>query len=449
MLNLKEVDAFSSIALQIEDTIWKNPEIGFKEYKTNELLKKQMQEFGYTIVSPSDITGFIAEYDSNKKGPTLVFFAELDSLINTSHSECDATTGAVHSCGHHVQCASLIAVAGAIMASKPDIVGKIRFCFVPAEEGIDYAYRKSLIDKNVLTYTWGKPEFIKRGYIDGCDLAVMIHAFPKREDGKKFYLNTGNNGNIIKQITFIGKSAHAGGAPHLGINALNMASTAITTINSLRETFVDSDHVRFHSIITNGGDTVNTVPEKVVVNSYVRAGTNDALISANEKINRAIKGVALAFGGNVIIEDRMGSLPVKNDTNLTNLACQVLDELVGKNGYENSNGFETFCTDFGDICSIMPGLHLYSCGMSGPLHGSETIIEDHEISVIDAAKVQYGLAINLLKDGAKNAKMVIENYTPQFSKQAYFKHKSQFNKVAEKKIEYLEDMEALIKENKK
>lgn len=445
MLNFKEVDAFSCIALQIENTIWNNPEIGFKEYKTSQLLKSQMQEFGYSILEPNDITGFIAEYDSKKQGPTLVFFAELDSLTNTSHADCDKQTGAVHSCGHHVQCASLIAVAGAIMANKPDIVGKIRFCFVPAEEGIDFAYRKSLVDKNVLTYTWGKPEFIKRGYLDGCDLAVMIHAFPKREDGKKFYLNTGNNGNVIKQITLIGKSAHAGGSPHLGINALNMATTAISTINSLRETFVDSDHVRFHSIITHGGDSVNTVPEKIVVNSYVRAGTSDALISANDKINRAIKGVALAFGGNVIIEDRMGSLPVTNDKNLTNLACEVLDELVGSNGYDNSNGFETFCTDFGDVCSIMPGLQFFSCGMSGPLHGSQTVIDNHELSVIESAKAQYGLAILLLKDNAKNARAVIENYKPRFSKQEYLKYKSQFNNPTEKKIEYLDDHSIVVK----
>lgn len=440
MINFDKVDDFSTIALKIENAIWQNPEIGFREYKTNELLKAQMQEFGYTITQPNDITGFIAEYDSKRKGPTLVFFAELDALINNSHPNCDKHTGAVHSCGHHVQCASLIAVAGAILASKPDIVGKIRFCFVPAEEGIDYSYRKGLVDKNTLTFTWGKPEFIKRGYLDNCDLAVMVHAYPKREDNKKFYLSGGTNGNIIKQITFVGKSAHAGGAPHLGINALNMASCAITTINSLRETFIDSDHVRFHSIITNGGDSVNTVPEKIVLNSYVRASDINALLSANEKINRAVKGVALSFGGNVIIEDKMGSMPVKNDNNLTSFACNVLDKLVGENNYAKSSEIDTFCTDFGDVCSIMPGLHLYSCGMSGPLHGSQTTIEDDELSVIQSAKLQYGLAILLLKDNAKNAKEVIENYVAQFNKEQYLKHKSQFDCPLEEKIEYKDNL---------
>ena len=86
--------------------------------------------------------------------------------------------------------------------------------------------------------------------------------------------------------------SHAGAKPHLGINALNAATSALNVTNSLRETFEEKDYFRFHSIITKGGDSVNAVPDEVVVESYVRAASSSALIKANEKVNRAFSACA-------------------------------------------------------------------------------------------------------------------------------------------------------------
>lgn len=438
-------DNFRQLMLEAEEYIRLNPEIGFKEYKTQAYLIEKMTELGYTVETFSDITGFTAVYDSKRQGPTLLIFAELDALINPAHPECDKKTGAVHSCAHNVQCATLLGVAGALMQSAPNISGKVKFCFVPAEEGIDYDYRKGLIEKGILKYNWGKPEFIRRGTFSDCELAFMVHASPKDFGDKKFYINLGNNGNIIKQTTFIGKSAHAGGAPHLGINALNAASTAISTINSLRETFLEKDHIRFHSIITNGGYAVNTVPEKVVINSYVRGANVKALNEANERINRAIKGVAVAFGCNVTIEDRAGSMPVSNDKGMIDCAIEVISNTFGKESLNSSTDWGTICTDFGDVSSLMPSVHLYTCGMNGPLHGTTSNGGDLEISVIDSAKFQYAYIVELLKDGAKRAKDIISCFKPTFENlDQYLKQKDRFSSPLLPKIEYQEDGNIII-----
>ncbi len=42
-------------------------------------------------------------------------------------------------------------------------------------------------------------------------------------------------------------------------------------VNSIRETFKESDYFRFHPIINQGGTLVNCVPDYVQVESYVRA----------------------------------------------------------------------------------------------------------------------------------------------------------------------------------
>ena len=56
-----------------------------------------------------------------------------------------------------------------------------------------------------------------------------------------------------KAARFVGRAAHAGSAPHRGVNALYAAQVALTAINAVRETFRDDDAIRVHPILTNGG----------------------------------------------------------------------------------------------------------------------------------------------------------------------------------------------------
>ena len=167
--------------------------------------------------------------------------SELDSLVNKSHPDCDKVTGAVHSCGHNAQCATMLGIAASLKHQEitNDLCGKIKLLVVPAEEGVEVSFRKELIKNGVIEFTSGKPEFIRRGFFDGVDIVFMVHAHSNSSEtqGKRFLLGTGSNGNARKFTEFLGVSAHAGSNPHDGVNALNVASTAITAINSLSETF--------------------------------------------------------------------------------------------------------------------------------------------------------------------------------------------------------------------
>ena len=90
---------------------------------------------------------------------------------------------------------------------------------------------------------------------------MMIHTTSTAEEGKLCLSGT-NNGTVAKKIQFIGRGSHAGGAPHLGINALNAATLALTAIHFNRETFRDEDTVRVHPIITKGGEEGNSSAER-------------------------------------------------------------------------------------------------------------------------------------------------------------------------------------------
>ena len=420
----KTIDKYEDLILKAEQDLLRMPETGYFEYKTNAYMIKAFENLGYEVVKADGITGFYSVLDTGKKGPTVLVLAELDSLINFQHAYADPETGAAHTCGHHVQCATIIGVAAALKedAVIKNLSGKIKLCLVPAEEGIEIGKRNELVRKGVIKFTSGKPEFIYRRYFDDVDIAFMVHA-AGCDNSKKFLLGIGSNGVLRKSTVLKGVAAHAGGNPYDGINALNAAATCITTLNSLRETFKEEDFVRVHSIITKGGDAVNAVPEKVVMESYVRAASVKALKKTNEKVNRTISACAAAFGAKVEITDMPGSEALHDDENLLSAAKEVLTELVGADaiGYRP---WLASSTDMGDVSTLFPAIHAYACGASGTIHSKDFIISDPVNACVNNARFQVGLIVKLLENGGKVANEIIEKFKPQFnSVDEYIEHK--------------------------
>ena len=172
------VERYKDMILAAERHIWKNPEAGYREVKTSAYLAEQFRALGYEdLVMAGNIPGFYTVVDTGKPGPEVLILAEMDSLICPNHPESDPKTGAVHSCGHHAQCAALLGVAAALKAPEvlEALCGRVRLCAVPAEELLEIEYRTSLKKQGVIRYYGGKGEFLSRGYFDGVDLAFMVH----------------------------------------------------------------------------------------------------------------------------------------------------------------------------------------------------------------------------------------------------------------------------------
>ncbi len=422
------VEKYKDLILQAERYIWENPEPGYKEYKTHAYVKEHFEKLGYEIVEAENITGFYTVLDTGKPGPTLLILAELDSLINRTHPGCDKETGAVHSCGHHAQCAAMMGLASALKeeGAIDGLCGKIKLCLVPAEEGIEIGYRKELVKKGIIKFTSGKPEFISRRYFDDVDIAFMVHASPNKE--YKLLLTKGHNGVIRKHTIVKGVSAHAGAHPYNGVNALNAASLIILAVNSLRETFKEEYYARVHSIITKGGDAVNAVPDEVVIESYVRAAEPIAHKKVNQAVNLAISAAAAANGCTVTIEDMAGSEALREDANLREVALTVMEDIVGKDGYFYKDEWLASSTDMGDLSTLVPTIHAYATGAIGTSHGKDYFIKDAYNACVNSAKFQIGLIRKLLENDAKEAKNVLSKFKPVFnSVDEYLKHKESIN----------------------
>jgi metal-dependent amidase/aminoacylase/carboxypeptidase family protein len=81
---------------------------------------------------------------------------------------------------------------------------------------------------------------MRLGHFDDVDMAWLIHTTSRPED-ELAGVAVSNNGCVVKTIRYMGRAAHAGCGPHLGINTLYAASIALSAINALREIFHERD----------------------------------------------------------------------------------------------------------------------------------------------------------------------------------------------------------------
>lgn len=437
------VDKHRKLILDAERYIWQNAETGYKEFKTSKYLEKAFEKLGYTLTRAENITGFFTDIDTGKEGPTILIMGELDSIICPTHPEANKETGAVHSCGHNAQTATLLGIAAALKEDgvTDNLCGKIRLCAVPAEELLEIEFRNELKAKGIIKYLGGKTEFLHRGYFDGVDIAFMVHT------GTSYSCVKTNVGCMLKNITYKGLSAHAGGSPWEGKNALYAATCGINAVNAIRETFKESDAIRFHPIITNGGAMVNAIPETITLESYVRGSSFDAIIIANQKVNRALVGGALSLGANIEIKDGFGYAPLNNDDNMIALASYAAKIAMPEENFVYSNTCTTGSTDMGDLSCIMPVVHPYAAGSVGTSHGKDYYINDPEKACVKNAKWQLTMLSLLLCDGAKRAKQIISEFKPLFaSKTEYLSYIDSLNTDGER-IEYSNDGTAKLNIN--
>lgn len=417
---IQEIDKAREEIIALGTDIYQHPETGYREFRTTDVLAEKLAAFGLHVQKEIAYTGCKAALGEKKDGPTLAVMGELDSLLCSAHKDANPENGYMHACGHNIQVSVMYAVAAALVRAGilPELDGNVEFLAVPAEEYIEMDYRSKLKKEGKIKYYAGKAECIYRGVFDDIDMAIMAHNYPISQDGYKCAAASAWNGFIGKQIRFIGKPSHAGGAPWDGINALNMADLAMTGMHFQRETFRDDDKVRMHGIITKGGEVVNAVPDDVEMEYTVRARNITALKDANAKVNRAIHGAAITIGGKAVVVDTPGQMPLKYNKGLADLYS------------ENAKAFykeeeilpyldTTASTDAGDVSLLMPVLHSLSSGITGGLHSKEYTIVDTEDAYITPAKIFVCMVIDLLYDGAGTAQKILADYTPELTKEQY------------------------------
>ena len=404
-------------------TILDNPEPGFTEYKTSRFVSEKLSELGISHQSGIALTGLKGIVQGGRPGPTVAVIGELDSLRVLDHPHTDPDTGAAHACGHHCQTPMMLGAAVGLLVPEviESLAGNIAFIAVPAEEFIDVEFRWRLHKQGALGLMAGKQEFVRLGAFDDVDMAMMVHTASDTQESTKFSVGGTSNGHVVKYVRFIGKASHAGGSPHLGVNALQAAMVALNALNTQRETLRNENNVRLHGILTRGGAAVNSIPADVRYEGRVRGRTAEAIDDANDKMDRCLRAGALTMGGSVEIVTIPGYLPMKNNPPMMEVFKRNAGEIVGSEEVtehpadRNRGG----STDMGDLSQLMPVIHPYTTAAHGSGHSIDYVVDDYVQAVVNPAKAMAMSVIDLLYDDAQVAKQVMDTSPPTMTSRQY------------------------------
>lgn len=410
------------------EDIYKHPELGYKEFNTR---KKVIDVLEKACIPYRDCayTGILSEIDSGKEGPHIALICELDAVPTLNHPYANKDDNAAHTCGHYAQIGVMLSLFVSLKEANTldKLCGKVTLVVTPAEEFCDMDYRKNLIKEGKISHPSGKQEMISLGIFDDVDIVLSCHTMGLDMEKYHAEIGAGLNGFIGKRVIFYGKAAHAGSNPAGGVNALNAANLAMSGINFLRETFKEEDAIRVHFVMSEGGQTVNTVPSRTQLEMYVRAKTVDAIFETNEKVERAIKAGAYAIGCDVEIQDTPGYFPLHQDENLTELVKEHILKYMGPEWVaQGTHGFAS--GDMGDISMMWPTVEIGVAGFTGTMHGVDFKTADYEQAYKVPAHYFADTIIDLLSNGGEKAYSIKERFKPVMSKENYLELLDNLNK---------------------
>jgi amidohydrolase len=321
---LKELNKLKEELWNISDYIYRNPELGNKEFKAVGKLTTFLKDndFQIELGIVDKPTAFKATYKSDKAGPNIAFLCEYDALPKIGHG-----------CGHNM--IGTMSVGAAVSLSKVlrNTGGQITVLGTPAEE-CDGA----------------KVELVNKGVFNNVDVAMLVHpSGDTHESGSSLAMDA-------IQFDFTGKASHAASNPDEGINALDAVILTFNGINALRQHITPD--VRIHGIIKEGGVAANIVPDKSIAQFYVRANTREKLDPIVEKVKNIARGASLMTGASLEISN----YEISYDNMNTN---SVLSSTFNKNlkyiGVENilSPKSEYGSADMGNVSKVVPAIHPY------------------------------------------------------------------------------------------
>lgn len=406
--------------ITIGEMVLNTPELGYREEKTSEYIRKFFDELDISYTYPHAITGIKAKLKGSKQGPNICIIGEMDAVKCAGHPN-EGKLSAAHACGHNAQIAAMLGTALVLKKSgvMDELCGEVTFLAVPAEEFIELDYRSQLKEEGKIRYFGGKQQLIYEGVFDDVDIAMMIHA-QGREEQAKMYVRGNNLGFVAKNIVFRGKAVH-GSTPFDGVNALNAAALSILGIHSNRETFREEDKIRIHPIITKGGDVVNSVPDEVCVETYVRGATLGAIKKGERVVGCAVSGACQMIGATCEITTIPGYLPLTESMELSEVFESVSKEVLGEDNLVYGKSI-TGSSDIGDLSHLIPTIQPSIGGFMGVLHSTDFGVSDTGIAYLKAAEILAKTTVELLWDDAQKANQVKNSFQPKMTKAEYISY---------------------------
>ena len=262
----------------------------------------------------SDIAGMPTAVggEAGEGGPVVAILGEYDALPGLSQVAGIATRreaeagGNGHGCGHNLLGSASLLAAAAVKdwLAERQAPGRVRYLGCPAEEGGS-----------------AKGFMARAGVLDDVDVAICWH--PGAVTGVTTPLSLAC---IETEFTFLGRAAHASGAPHRGRSGLDAVELMSVGVNYLREHMPPGARVHY-AIIDAGGVAPNVVQAKATTRHLVRAPTLGEVWPLYERVIDIARGAALMTGTQMSYRQISGEANLVGNSVLERLMDSTLRRL--------------------------------------------------------------------------------------------------------------------------
>ena len=316
MINIRsEINDIQNSIFEWRRDFHQYPELSFQEFRTADLIAKELKSMGLEPKPNIGKTGIIADLIFGD-GPMIALRADMDALPIQETSGlpfASKNDGIMHACGHDGHMAMLLATAKVLTQKKNLYNGKVRFIFQPAEEG-----------------GGGARYMIKDNCLEQVDEIYGIHVWnyqPVGEVGVK-------DGPVMAaadlfDIHIRGIGGH-GAAPQGTVDSIIVAShliQSLQTIVSRNTNPLDSTVVSIGKI--NGGHNFNIIADEVILSGTARAYTEKNRNLIKNRMHEIILGIEKTYNAKIAFNYKDGYPPTINHTDPTKKVLRAAQKVVG------------------------------------------------------------------------------------------------------------------------
>ena len=358
---------FQDELIATRQDIHENPELGFEENRTSDLVARQLESWGIEVHRGIAKTGLVGVLRGNgDSSRSIGIRADMDALPMSEEGNPtykSKNNGKMHACGHDGHSTMLLGAA-VYLKQNNNFAGTVHFIFQPAEEG-----------------GGGGRVMVEEGIFEKfpCEAVYGMHNWPGVELGK-FAIRSGPffAASDFIEATISGKGGHAA-KPQETIDPTVIASqivVALQTIASRRADPVKQVVVSITSFETSS-NAFNVIPQEVKIKGTVRTLDPDVRDLAEKEFLRITELTAEALGGSADAKFTRGYPVMSNTSEQTEFAAKVARDVAGECAEAPLvMGGE----DFAYMLEERPGAYiLLGNGDSSPVHHPEYNFNDDAI----------------------------------------------------------------------
>ena len=347
---LEMLRLFHAELVHIRRDIHANPELGFEERRTSQLVADKLGEWGIEVHRGLARTGVVGVIKGRKdSGRAIGLRADMDCLPMQEVSEVphkSKVAGRMHACGHDGHTTMLLGAARYLAQSR-NFDGTVNLIFQPAEEG-----------------GGGGRVMVEEGLFEKfpVDAVYALHNWPGLPAGK-IAVRAGAMMAATDEIKIkvSGRGGHAA-LPHLAADPVVATAhiiAALQTIASRNANPVDALVVSVCSMQTSQVGAFNIIPGHVELVGTVRSFSPQMRELAEKRIKEIATGVAQGLGASAEVEYRRGYPATVNTEKEAAFAARVGEQVFGKGNVVTDGEPTMGGEDFSYMLQAKPGAYVF------------------------------------------------------------------------------------------